>query len=106
MANTRITGVVVDAAALEEAAQRGKGTRAAINERARKVRDSANAMARGFRTGRFYDRQDKELRGMSVPLYSYKPANGGKHPVAIVYTANYAAMKFEHENNGLLKASR
>jgi len=106
MANAQITRVRIDEQALEEAAQRGKGTRAAVNERARAIRDRANSMAGGFKTARFYDRKDKQLRGGSLAAYLYKPANGGNHPVALVYTGNYAAMRFEHDNNALLKASR
>lgn len=129
MANASITRVHIDAKALEDAAQRGKGTRAAVNEAARKIRDRANsasktrtpqfvAAADGKPVGAFKNTGRKpnagwlkshpgaKLVGGRTPLYSYKPANSRNHPVAIVYTNNYAAMKSEHQTNTLLKVSR
>lgn len=130
MANGGLTRIRIDEKALEEAAQRGKGTRAAVNESARKIRDRANSASRGGRTNQFVatagggpvgafgntgrkpnsgwlkSHPGAKLVGGKYPMYLYKPASSRNHPVAIVYTGNYAAMKFEHEHNGLLKASR
>ena len=127
--NAKITHIVIDEQMLEEAAKRSRGTSWAVNEEARRTRDTCNKMARGFETPMFFGRsnapagtftnnrgkvkeswlRDKpgvELYGKKHPMYYYKPSKSRNNPVAIVYTGNYAAMRFEHENNALLKASR
>ena len=107
MANASITRVHIDAKALEDAAQRGKGTRAAVNEAARKIRGRANSASRGFRTSDFVatssgdpvgafkgtnrkpnagwlkSHPGAKLVGKRVPSYMYKPASARNHPVAL-----------------------
>lgn len=100
----RITRVQIDAKALEAAAK--KGALGAVNSRAAQIQSRVSQMAAGFRTGRYYSRPDRQLRGGKQPEYGIKRAMSRENPHALVYTANYAAMKFEHEHNGLLKASR
>lgn len=105
MVSGKVTGVSIDAAALERAMQEDPETRKAVNRRSLQIQQSVQGMAAGFETGRFYDRSKRELRGGKAPVYGRKPATE-PNPHSLVYTGNYAAMKFEHENNGLLKASR
>ena len=105
MSGSKISDVHIDTAALEQAMQEDPETRKAVNRRSSDILSSSQGMSAGFKTGRFYDRDDKELRGGKSPEYGRKPATE-PNPHSIVYTANYAAMKFEHDNNGLLKASR
>lgn len=131
----KITNVVIDEAALEEAAKRGKGVTAAVNQRARQIRDAANG-AGHYVTPLFFGRagsgskkglapygtftndrgpvreswlRDKpgaQVVGNQPAVYLYKPATYRSNPHAIVYTANYAAVQFEHKTNTLLKVSR
>ena len=127
--NAKITHIVIDEQMLEEAAKRSKGTAWAVNEKARRIRDACNKMARGFETPMFYgdrnspagiftgnrgkvkeswlrDKSGVELYGKKHPIYLYIPSKSRTNPYALVYTSNYAAMKFEHEHNAMLKASR
>ena len=106
MADGKLSGIHIDPAALEEAAKSAPQARAAVNQRARQIQQVVQGMSAGFKTGRFYDRPSKELRGNKSPQYGMKPATSTQNPHAIVHTANYAAMKFELDNNGLAKASR
>lgn len=104
MASSGLMRVRIDEKALEAAGK--KGALGAVNSRAAQIQGSVSQMAAGFRTGRYYSRPDRQLRGGKQPEYGIKRAMSRENPHALVYTANYAAMKFEHEHNGLLKASR
>lgn len=100
-------GVNIDEKALERVAM--SGALPLVNKRADEVQQRASGSAAGFTTvGRFYDRDEGVLRPgpRKSPVYGVKHADVDENPHALVYTANWAAMKFEHENNGLLKASR
>lgn len=104
MASGWFKGIVLDTSALEKVM--GTGARPLVNKHAQSVQQRVNGMSAGFRTGRYYDRPSKQLRGGKAPQYGVKLASSDTNPHALVYTANYAAMRFEHDNNGLLKASR
>lgn len=67
---------------------------------------NANALSAGYRTGRFYDRAEKKLKGDTQPRYASNVERHGKALVGLVYTANYAAMKENHEHNTLLKTMK
>ena len=103
--NIKIGNVVIDEQKLEAA--ECEGVMPLVQRRAEQIQQRVQGMSAGFTTGRFYDRQAKEMRGGTSPDYGIKPVKRFKNtPVALVYTGNYAAMKFEHEHNALLKASR
>ena len=104
MASSGLMRVRIDEKALEVAGK--KGALGAVNSRAAQIQGRVSQMAAGFRTGRYYSRPDRQMRGDKQPEYGIKRAMSRENPHALVYTANYAAMKFEHEHNGLLKASR
>ena len=102
--SARVVAVVIDTSVLAEAC--GKAAKPLVNKRADEIMSRVQGMSAGFYTGRFYDRTEKKLKGHTAPRYGVKHADSNTNPHAIVYTANYAAMKFELQNNGLLKASR
>lgn len=104
MASSGLARIKIDEKALEAAGK--KGALGAVNDRAAQIQSRVNQMSSGFRTGRYYSRPDRQMRGGKQPEYGMKRAMSRDNPHALVYTANYAAMKFEHEHNGLLKASR
>ena len=105
MASTKVGNVVIDEQKLEAVAC--DGVMPLVQKRAEQIQQRVQGMSAGFTTGKFYDRQKKEMRGGTSPVYGIKPVKRFKNtPVALVHTGNYAAMKFEHEHNALLKASR
>lgn len=131
MASAKITHVRIDAKALEDAALDSKAIKTAVMDGARKIRDRANNASKGFKSDLFVVSQDgknpigtyrytarkpnagwleahpgAKLVGGQTPVYGYKSAGRTKRPLAFVFTANYAAVKNEHETNTLLKVSR
>ena len=128
MAGTKISGVHIDAAALAEAIQKDPETRKAVNRRSKEILNAVQGMSASFKTlqyGRYTPKKrrtgrktgrpfnpawmaDKsgETVGGTTPKYGRKPSTAPENFHSIVYTANYAAMKFELDNNGLAKASR
>lgn len=68
------------------------------------IATSANAMSAGFRTGRFYDRTENKLKGNTQPRYASNVQRRGNVLIGLIYTANYAAQKDNHEHNTLLKS--
>lgn len=106
MASSRITRVHIDAAALQSALRNSKRVGDVVDRRALQIQSRVQSLSGRFRTARFYDRSDNELRGGKSPVYETKLTDSTHPCVALVYTGNYAAMRFEHDNNGLLKASR
>lgn len=70
-----------------------------------RISANANALSSSFRTGRFYDRSERKLKGDTQPHYAGDVRKMGKGPIGIVYTANYSAMKENHLHNTLLKSA-
>lgn len=103
MANVEID---IDDEKLYMAVQDAEGTEGALSEAVNSISSRANALSSGFRTGRYYDREAKELKGDTQPSYKGDVRRMGKTEVGIVYTANYAAMKDNMEHNTLLKSVR
>lgn len=96
--------VVIDQKALEDAAFKAAGTRAALGEATSRIASRANSLGSGFRTGTYHDHATGETRGDTQPAYSGDVRMGRKGWVGIVHPENYAAMKDTKENNTLLKA--
>lgn len=75
---------------------------ARMGKEARARAQRATAAGAGFRTKRQYER-GRQVRGGKAPAYGAKVKITPGGAVGIVHTANYAAMKWEHETNTLLK---
>jgi len=92
----------LDNKAVDEAIQEGDGTALALQEIVERVKGNANAMSADFRT--------KKSKTKGVPVGNKQPIFGGDveefggRQVGIIYTANYAAQKHNHEHNTLLKS--
>ena len=70
---------------------------------------NANAYSAGFTTREVIDFKTHKKVGGQQPKYRgstrrFRTSDGVSIPVGIVYTANYAAMKDNHDHNTLLKA--
>ena len=82
----------------------------AVTSKASAICGTANSLGAGFTTKKYYDREDKEYKGGTQASYRFDKAQvfisqtDGPVSVAIVYTANYAAMKDNYLHNTLLKA--
>lgn len=77
----------------------------ALTKEATEICATANNMAAGFKSGRFYDRTEKKIKGETPARYGMKKAKEVEDgSVAIVFTANYAAQKENMLHNTLLKA--
>lgn len=87
-----------------EAIQEGEGTPTVLGEFVTSVSAKANALSSAYRTGRFYDRSENRLKGDTQPRYAGNVEKHGKSQVGLVWTANYAAQKENHEHNTLLKS--
>lgn len=96
--------VKIDEAALQRAIQNGEGLPGTLQQRVDEIKDTANALSAGMRTGIWHDHETGETRGDTEPVFDgdVQKVKGGY--VGIVYTANYAAQKANHNNNILLKA--
>jgi hypothetical protein len=77
---------------------------AAMGKEAQKRAKRATALgvASGYKTKRRYT-AGVLTSGDKTPLYGAKVTITPDGPVGIVYTANYAAMRYESKNNALLK---
>ena len=96
--------VEIDGERLYEAIQDADGTAPLLEQYAQSVTARANALAAGYRTGRFYDRSEGVLKGDTQAEYKTNTKKMGRSQVALVYTANYAAQKENMEHNTLLKS--
>lgn len=77
----------------------------ALTKKATEICAEANNMAAGFRSGKFYDREAKKLKGDTPARYAMKKAKEHEDgSTALVYTANYAAQLENMKHNTLLKA--
>lgn len=71
------------------------------------VAGNANAMSTGYRTKKYHrDHKSPGVGGTQPKYQSNTQRPKGVVPVGIVYTANYAAQKDNHEHNTLLKSLR
>ena len=102
----KVANIQIDMAALNEIAC--EGAKPLVDKRATEIHSKVQALSAGFKTRSFYKNGVKDpKKGGKTPVYKLLPAERWRDSmVALVVTGNYAAMKFEHENNGLLKASR
>lgn len=96
--------IVLDEEKVYEAIQDAEGTQGMLEALTQRITGKANALSSGYRTGRFYDRQAKELKGNTQPRFAGNVERHGKSQVGLVYTANYAAQKHNYEHNTLLKS--
>ena len=75
-----------------------------LTNEARKLEAKANALSAGFKSGIWHDPKTRQKKGGTPAVYGMKRAQRfGSAPVAIVYTANYAAKKDNIKNNTLAK---
>lgn len=96
--------IVLDEDKVYEAIQDAEGTVGMLDALTQRITGKANALSSGYRTGRFYDRQAKELKGDTQPRFEGNVERRGRSQVGLVYTANYAAQKHNYEHNTLLKS--
>ena len=96
--------LVLDDQKVYEAIQDGEGTPKALGEIVQRIAGNANALSAGFRTGYFYDRKVNKRKGGTAARYAANVERRGRSQVGLVYTANYAAQKDNHEHNTLLKS--
>ena len=75
-----------------------------IEAKTGRIRDAADSMSAGYRTGKYHRDHKSPAVGGTKPEYASDVKDFNGMPVGIVYTGNYAAMKDNHENNTLLKA--
>ncbi len=101
MADVRI---VLDEQKVYDAIQDAEGTPDMLSALSQRFAARANAMSAGYRTGRFYDRTEHRLKGNTQPSFAWNVQKRGRTQVGLVYTANYAAQKHNHEHNTLLKS--
>ena len=96
--------IVLDEQKVYDAIQDADGTPSMLEAISGRIAANANAMSAGYRTGRFYDRSTHKLKGDTQPSFAWNVQRRGRSEVGLVYTANYAAQKFNTEQNALLKA--
>ena len=104
MANTVNVRVEIDQDKLERAVWFAEGTRDLIREDAKQRKAFANALAAGYRSGLWYDKSQGKKIGNTPAHYESSVKKTQKGYVGMVYTANYAAQKENHQHNTLLKA--
>ena len=97
--------VRIDEEAFKVAVAKSEGIVPALQSAVDRISANANALSSSFRTGRFYDRSERKLKGDTQPHYAGDVRDMGKGPIGIVYTANYSAMKDNHLHNTLLKSA-
>lgn len=68
------------------------------------IAQRANAASAGFRTGLYHREHLSPAVGNTQPYYAADVQVKSHAAVGIAYTANYAAMRDNHENNTLLKS--
>lgn len=98
--------VKIDEKALAREVGSAPGTRELLQAAVDKIRTRANEMSSGNRTGRWHDPATGKGKGPSEPHYDGDVRKVGGSYHGLVYTATYAAIKDNHENNTLLKARR
>lgn len=96
--------VEIDESALKHAVNHADGVKGVLEAKTAEITGRANAMGAGFRTGRFYDRAERKLKGNTQPEYAGDVRRTGQGYVGLVHPKNYAAMKDTHLHNTLLKA--
>lgn len=99
-----MANIVWDEKALQKACTQQKGTLDALDAVAKKIASSANSLSSGFRTEVVRDYETGQTVGGTQPRYESSSKKGSHGPIAIVYPANYSAMKDNHLHNTLLKA--
>ena len=104
MASNVTVKVVIDEQALERAVKFAPGTATALRTNVKERKAFANALAAGYRTGIYHDFKTGEKKGDTPARYDGNVKKMGDGYLGIVYTANYAAQKENHEHNTLLKA--
>ena len=80
------------------------GTGEQVTEITDRIANAASNMSAGYTSGRWHDHETGETRGPTAAQYGRNVEKGDYSYRGIVYTANYAAQKDNHENNTLLKA--
>lgn len=91
--------------AVNNAVKNAEGAAGLLNQKANEIAARANAMGAGFRTGRFYDREESKLKGNSQPIYGAVPAIRTRNGyIALVHNENYAGYRDTILHNTLLKA--
>ena len=103
MASDVSVRVDIDQKKLEDAVNFASGTAALLREDVAKRKAHANALAAGYKTPKWHDHTTGETKGGTQAAYGNGVKRGTKGHVGIVYTANYAAQKENHEHNTLLK---
>lgn len=103
MANTCRASVTLDQRGIGRALSSPQAV-AAMGKEAQKRAKRATAMgvASGYKTKRRYT-NGKQTSGGKSPQYGAKVQITPDGPVGIVYTANFAAMRYEAASNTLLK---
>lgn len=89
---------------LKRAVAFAPGTEAALRKHTDKIKSRANSMAAGYTTPKWHDHETGETKGGTKAAYDGDVILGRKGYVGIVYPANYAAQKENHQHNTLLKA--
>lgn len=97
--------VEINDGAIKEAVKNADGAQGVLNQKANEIASRANAMGAGFRTGRFYDRKERKLKGNTQPIYGAVPAiRTSNGYIALVHNENYAGYRDSLLHNTLLKA--
>ncbi len=92
-----------------DALLRAMGNSEEINEAIKQETETriskANSLGGSFKTGYFYDREEKKRKGGTTAKYKGDVKRLGQHrlPVGIVTTDNYAANQDNLKHNTLLK---
>lgn len=76
---------------------------AAMGEECRKIAARAEASGADYKTKRRYN-DGVLVAGDKSPKFAARVRKGDDGAIGIVYTSNYAAIRFEHEHNALLRA--
>ena len=88
----------------EQTIKKLPGVKGALTKEAKRMCESANSMAAGYKSGLFYDPKTKSYIGETQAVYASKSARAyADDTVALVYTRNYAAKKENLEHNTLAK---
>lgn len=104
MADNVSVKVEIDSRGLKHAVAFAHGTEAALRKYTDKIKSRANSMAAGYTTPKWHDHKTGETKGGTKAAYDGDVILGRKGYVGIVYPANYAAQKENHQHNTLLKA--
>ena len=99
-----VVQVEIDEAAFKEAVNEADNILDILQQKAVEIAARANSYGAGFETERTVVWATGEHVGGTQPVYGSDVKKGGKGPVGIVMTKNYAAMKDNYLHNTLLKA--